>query len=140
MPRKLRTDDPSIDSTNTADPVQRVRSIALQLPQTTERLSHGEPTFFINDKKTFVMTVNDHHGDGILGMWIAAPKGEQESLIGENPRVYFRPPYVGHRGWVGVRLDTDPVLDQQTLVELIHQAWSEVAPKKLLAAHEEPKS
>ena len=86
------------------------------------------------------MTVNDHHGDGILGMWIAAPKGEQESLIGENPRVYFRPPYVGHRGWVGVRLDTDPVLDQQTLVELIHQAWSEVAPKKLLAAFEEPKS
>ncbi len=118
------------------DPVDRVRKIAASLPSVTERLSHGEPTFFINDKKTFVTTVNDHHGDGIFGMWIAAGPGEQEARIDEDPQVYFRPPYVGHRGWLGVRLDTDPLLDDATLTELIHEAWCLIAPKKLVAEFE----
>ncbi len=119
-----------------AVPAERVRQIALVLPSVTERLSHGEPTFFVNDKKTFVMTVDNHHGDGIVGIWVAAPPGEQEARIHEDSSVYFRPPYVGHRGWLGIRLDTTPPLDQTTLTELIHEAWCVVAPKKLLAEFE----
>jgi hypothetical protein len=120
------------------DTVDRIRAVASALPEVTERLSHGEPTFFINDKKTFVMTVNDHHGDGVFGMWIPAAPGEQESRIEEDPMIFFRPPYVGHRGWIGVRLDTNPAIDDETLTELIQDAWCLVAPKKLLAAFEQP--
>jgi hypothetical protein len=118
-------------------PIDRIRRIASALPAVTERMSHGEPTFFINDKKTFVMTVNDHHGDGIFGMWLAAGPGEQQARMDENPAVFFRPPYVGHRGWLGVRLDTTPPIDEETLIELITEAWCLIAPQKLVAAWEQ---
>ena len=84
-----------------------VARICLALPETSERLSHGSPTFFIREKKTFVMYLDDHHGDGILGIWCAAPDGVQAALVEAEPERFFRPPYVGHRGWLGVRLDRD---------------------------------
>ena len=77
---------------------------AQSLPEVTERPSHGSPAWFVRDKKTIAMFVDDHHGDGILGIWCAAPPGVQEQMIDEDPDVFFRPPYVGHRGWIGVRL------------------------------------
>ncbi len=83
----------------------RVREICLGLPETTERPSHGSPSFFIRDKHTFVMFLDDHHGDGRLALWCAAPPGMQKGLVDATPEVYFVPPYVGHRGWIGVRLD-----------------------------------
>src|SRR6476661_3368591 len=78
------------------DPLERLRQLCLALPETTERLSHGEPTWFVRGKKTFVMYANHHHDDR-LGFWCAAPDGAQETLVGADPERFFVPPYVGHR-------------------------------------------
>ena len=107
----------------------RLRKICLALPETTERLSHGEPTWFIRDKKTFVM-FSDHHHGGPLAFWCAAPAGGQEELIASEPDRFFRPPYVGSRGWVGVRLDVD--VDWDEITEIVEDAYREVAPKTLV--------
>ncbi len=117
-----------------ADPteaLERVRSICLGLPEVTERLSHGAPTFFVRGKKTFVMFHDDHHGDGILGVWVAAAPGVQEELVGAEPDRFYRPAYVGHRGWVGVRLDID--VDWTEVAEICADAFRCVAPKTLVA-------
>jgi hypothetical protein len=112
-------------------PFDRVRSICMAFPQTEERLSHGCPSFFAGGKKTIVMCVDDHHGDGIVGIWCAAPTGDQEALIAEDPKRFYRPPYVGARGWVGVRLDSG--ITDSELGELLETAFRCVAPKKLIA-------
>ena len=117
------------------DPLDRVRALCLALPETTERHSHGEPTWFIRDKKTFVMYANQHHDDRV-GFWCAAPPGAQETLVADDPEHFFRPPYVGHRGWLGVYLDVDGV-DWPHLEEIIEDAFRCVAPKTLVARFDE---
>ena len=107
-----------------------VRAACLALPEAVERLSHGSSSFFIGGKKCFVMFVDDHHGDGRMGIWCAAPPGVQAELVDEDPQRFFVPPYVGGRGWLGVRLDRDP--DWQELGGIVVEAWRCVAPKKLL--------
>jgi hypothetical protein len=109
----------------------RVRRICLALPETTERLSHGAPTFFVRAKKTFAMFHDDHHGDGRLAIWCAAPPGAQEALVGAEPDRFFRPAYVGHRGWLGLRLDRD--LDWDEVEAVVEDAYRTVAPKTLVA-------
>lgn len=111
--------------------VGRLRAICLTLPETTERLSHGEPTWFVRDRKSFVVFSTNHHG-GPLGFWCAAPFGAQDALIGSNPEQYFRPPYVGHRGWIGVRLDS-PEVDWTEVTQVVREAYRVVAPGKLAA-------
>lgn len=113
------------------DRLKRVRELCLALPETNERLSHGSPTFFIRDKKTFVMFLDDHHGDGRLALWCAAPAGVQEELVETEPERFFVPPYVGHRGWIGVRLDRD--LDWDEVAGIIEDAYRHIAPRKLVA-------
>jgi hypothetical protein len=108
----------------------RVRKICAAFPDVNERLSHGSPTWFIRDKKTFVMYLDDHHGDGRLALWVAAPPGAQEAMVMEDPERFFRPPYVGHRGWLGVRLDRD--LDWAEVAGIVDDAFRVVAPKKLV--------
>jgi hypothetical protein len=115
--------------------LDRVRAACLMLPETSERLSHGSPTFFIKDKTTFVMYLDDHHGDGRLALWVAAPPGVQGQLVGEEPERFFIPPYVGHRGWLGVRLDRKPDWDE--VGEIIVEAYRTVAPRKLVAVLDE---
>jgi hypothetical protein len=105
--------------------------MCLALPEVTERLSHGAPTFFMRGKKTFVMFHDDHHGDGRLALWCAAPPGVQGTLVDEEPERFFVPAYVGHRGWLGVRLDIDPDWDEVT--GIVEDAYRQVAPKTLLA-------
>jgi pimeloyl-ACP methyl ester carboxylesterase len=83
----------------------RIRELCLALPGTEERLSHGSPTFFFRGKRAFASYLDDHHGDGRLAIWCAAPPGMQNAFVGHDPERYFVPPYVGHRGWLGVRLD-----------------------------------
>jgi hypothetical protein len=117
--------------TSQDDALARVRDACLALPEVVERLSHGCPTFFIRDKKTFVMFVNNHHGDEIVGIWCAAPLGTQEQVIREEPARFFYPPYVGYRGWIGVRLDVDP--DWEELSGIVIDAYCTVAPKSLVA-------
>ena len=83
--------------------VERVRRICGSIPGIIEKLSHGEPTFF-TPKRVFAMFANNHHGDGHVAVWIPAAPGLQAALIDESPDSYFRPPYVGGAGWVGVEL------------------------------------
>jgi hypothetical protein len=115
----------------TDDPLERVRQLCLALPETTERLSHGEPTWFVRDKNVFVMYANHHHDDRVA-FWCAAPAGAQQVLVATEPERFFRPPYVGHRGWLGVWLDV-PV-DWAEIADLIADAYRMIAPKRLLAA------
>ncbi|MFG3055347.1 MmcQ/YjbR family DNA-binding protein [Kitasatospora sp. NPDC048239] len=94
-----------------ADPVERLRAICLALPEVSERVSHGEPTWFAGTgtrARVFVMLA-DHHHDDRLAFWCPAAAGAQEFLTAREPELFFRPPYVGHRGWIGVRLDAGPV-------------------------------
>ena len=111
-------------------PIARVRRLCLAMPEASERLSHGEPTFFVAGK-VFVMFANNHHGDGHVAVWLPVPPGVQSALIEQQPAVYFRPPYVGHRGWVGVELA--PIGDDD-LEYLIRTAWELIAPRRLLSA------
>lgn len=112
------------------DPLEALRKLCLALPEVTERVSHGEPTWFIRGKKTFVTYANHHHDDR-LGFWCAAPTGVREALVGAEPGRFFRPPYVGHRGWLGVYLDV-PV-DWAEVGEIVEDAYRQVAPKGLVA-------
>ena len=105
--------------------LERVREVCLALPEVSERLSHGEPTWFYKSKKTVVMYADRHHDDR-LAFWCAAPEGAQVALIASDPERYFRPPYVGHRGWVGVRLDIEP-LDWEAIEAIIGDAYTAVA-------------
>ena len=107
------------------DPVERLRAIALALPEATEKVSHGEPSFFA--RKQFVSVDDHHHGADRLAFWCPAPPGAQEELIAENPEQFFRPPYVGHRGWIGVRIDNDPDWDE--IAEIVRDAYRQVAPQ-----------
>lgn len=128
---RLRPSRPTTPRTS-RDPVERLRRICLALPETNERLSHGEPSFFIRDKKQFVMLDNHHHGAARLAFWCAAPPGAQDELIAQNGEQYFRPPYVGHRGWVGVCIDRGP--DWTEVAEIVRDSYRQVAPKSLIAA------
>jgi len=110
----------------------RIRGICLGLPETTERLSHGAPTFFVRGKRAFLMVLTNHHGDGRFAVWCAAPEGMQQLLVEADPERFFVPPYVGHRGWLGLRLDRG--LDWDELAGIAEDAYAEVAPHKLVEA------
>lgn len=109
--------------------LDQVRAICLALPEATERLSHGAPTWFIGSRPSFVTCMDDHHGDGRLGLWCAAPIGAQEAWVGADPEQFYVPAYVGHRGWIGVRLDRSP--DWDVVAEIIKDAYRAVAPARL---------
>jgi hypothetical protein len=110
--------------------LRRLREICLGLPETSERLSHGAPTFFVHEKRAFLMVLTDHHGDGRFAIWCAAADGMQAMLVEADPDKYFVPPYVGYRGWLGVRLDRG--LDWGELAGIAEDAYAEVAPAKLV--------
>lgn len=103
--------------------LKRVRRICAAFPNVTEKLSHGEPAFFAK-KKVFAMFANNHHSDGHIAVWIPAPPGSQEMLIHSWPDKFFRPPYVGVRGWIGVELDR---VSDEELVDRLTEAWSLIA-------------
>jgi hypothetical protein len=110
----------------------KLREICLALPETTERPSHGAPTFFVRAKRAFLMVLTNHHGDGRFAIWCAAPDGMQKMLVEADPERFFVPPYVGHRGWLGVRLDRE--LNWNELAGIAEDAYAEVAPARLVEA------
>jgi hypothetical protein len=112
--------------------LERLREVCLSLPETSERLSHGAPTFFVRGKRAFLMVLTDHHGDGRFAIWCAASNGMQRVLTGSDPERFFVPPYVGHRGWLGVRLDRDLSWDE--IAGIAEDAYAEVAPARLVDA------
>src|SRR6266481_9697730 len=99
---------------------RRVRRICFGMPETMEKLSHGAPTFFARGKRVFAMVVNNHHNDGHVAVWIPAAPGVQSALIKAAPETFFRPPYVGVRGWVGIELDS---ISDEELASYIREAW-----------------
>ena len=107
--------------------LKRIRRICAALPETTEKLSHGEPTFFVR-KKVYAMFSNNHHNDGHVSVLVPAPPGIQAMLIKASPEKFYKPPYVGVRGWVGIELNR--VTDEE-LASHLREAWRLIAPKKL---------
>jgi hypothetical protein len=112
--------------------LERLREICLGLPETSERPSHGAPTFFVRGKRAFLMVLTNFHCDGRFAIWCAAPAEMQATLVDADPERFFAPPYVGHRGWLGVRLDRG--LDWNELAGIVEDAYAEVAPPKLVEA------
>jgi hypothetical protein len=110
----------------------RLRSICLALPQATEKLAWGEPTFRAGGGKIFAQFDNHHHGAEHVAVWLPAPSGAQDVLIRADPRRFFVPPYCGPKGWIGVRLD-DSGVDWDQVAGLVEDAFRMVASKKLLA-------
>jgi uncharacterized protein YdhG (YjbR/CyaY superfamily) len=108
--------------------LQRVRRMAAKLPSVSEKLSHGTPTFFVEkDKGVFAMFADNHHEDGHLALWVPVPDGLQPLLIEDAPKTYFKPPYVGSSGWVGIELDQIP---DDALQIHMREAWQLVARKR----------
>lgn len=107
--------------------IERVRRICLSLPETWEKISHGEPTWFVG-KKVFAMFSNNHHGDGHVAVTVPAAIGIQEMLIKKSPKKFYRPPYVGVRGWIGIEVDR---VSDKELESHIREAWQLIAPAKL---------
>ncbi|HEY2311881.1 MAG TPA: MmcQ/YjbR family DNA-binding protein [Gaiellaceae bacterium] len=113
-----------------AQALEAVRKICLGLPETSERPSHGAPTFFVRDKRSFATVWDDHHGDGRFALICAAPERMQAALVEADPARFYVPPYVGHRGWIGVRLDRG--FDGDEIAGMVEDAFAEVAPPKLV--------
>jgi hypothetical protein len=130
MPPPTPREDLPYTDADVADATERLRGIVAQLPDVTERLSHGAVTFFVRGKRTLAYLTYDHHGDGRLAVVCAAPAGVQEELIESDPARWFRPPYVGHRGWIGLRVDIDPDWDE--VAGLLEDAYRCVAPVTLV--------
>ena len=110
-----------------SEQIERVRRICLALPGTWEKLSHSEPTWFAG-KKVFAMFSNNHHADGHVAVMVPAAIGIQEMLIKKAPKKFYRPPYVGVRGWIGIEVGR--VSDKELALH-IKAAWELIAPRKL---------
>lgn len=108
-----------------------VRELCLSFPEATEKLSHGSPHFRVRDR-TFAIFATDHHGDGRIALWLAAPPGSQDLHTAADPDHYFVPPYVGPRGWLGVRVDRD--LEWERIAARVREAYDRVAPRRLSAS------
>ncbi len=110
----------------TVPPIERVRVFCLSWPDVTERLSHGEPTWFHRDRRSFATGADRHHDDRVA-FWCAAPPGARDALVDEEPGCYFVPPYVGHRGWIGVYLDVE--VNWPAVEEIVGAAYHTVASR-----------
>jgi hypothetical protein len=115
--------------------VRRLRAVCAGLPEVEERTGgeHGRHIAFIVRKRTFGYFTDDHHGDGRLSLLVKVAPGEQSALVASDAERYFVPPYLGHRGWVGFRLDVGAV-DWDEARELLVESFCLCAPKKLAAA------
>ena len=109
---------------------EAVREACLWLPEAEEFISHGSPNFRVR-RKTFATYVVNHHGDGRVALWLSAPPGAQEAHVRAHPKHFFVPPYVGHRGWLGVNLDLG--IDWRQVVGLVREAYDKVASPELRA-------
>jgi hypothetical protein len=131
--RKASPSSHPVRSLSAADQklVARIRTICMALPEANERISHGEPTWFAGKGKVFAMLDNHHHDSPHLSVWLPQPLGAQQALVEADPERFFRPPYVGPSGWVGVVLDTRP--DWGAVAALVRDAYVHIATKKLAA-------
>ena len=115
-----------------AAPLARLRKLCLALPEAHEVEAWGEPTFRVRNK-LFAMyaSADNHHGGGRPAVWVKSAPGEQQLLIAAEPKRFFKPPYVGSSGWVGIWLDKRPRWSQVQM--MVQDSYRLTAPKKLLA-------
>ena len=118
--------------------LRRVRRIALALPEVNERLSHGEPCFFVRDKRPLCYFHDDHNGDGRISLWCPVPLDVQEELVSTEPERFFKPPTSARgvfSGWLGVFLDLSGKnrVDWDEITTILEDAFRNVAPKSLVA-------
>ncbi|MCY3882405.1 MAG: MmcQ/YjbR family DNA-binding protein [Chloroflexi bacterium] len=111
--------------------LEQVRAVCLALPEAEEKEAWGMPTFRVRGK-LFAHFADDHHGDGRVALWLKAAEGAQELLVQAAPERFFVPPYMGPRGWVGVRVDGE--VDWEEVAALVEEAWRLIAPKRVVAA------
>lgn len=111
----------------TADPVERLRTLCLALPEATEKETWEAPTFRVRDR-IFAMV---QHGETGPAIWCKAPEGSQAVLVGADPDRFFVPPYLGPKGWVGMRLQPPP--DWSEVDALVRRSYGLVAPRRLAA-------
>lgn len=109
----------------------RVRAICLALPEAEEKEAWGMPTFRVRGK-LFAHFADNHHGDGRVALWLKAEPGARELLVEAAPERFFVPPYVGPRGWLGLRVDGEA--DWEEAAELVEASWRLIAPKRVLGA------
>jgi predicted DNA-binding protein (MmcQ/YjbR family) len=110
-----------------AKPLDHLRTICLALPEAVEQQAWGDPTFRVGGK-IFAM---EKRGDGRISVWCKAPPGSQMVLVGADPERFFVPPYVGHKGWIGMRLDQRP--DWREVAEVVRRSYRLIAPRRLAA-------
>jgi predicted DNA-binding protein (MmcQ/YjbR family) len=110
---------------------EAVRKICLSFPEAEEFVSHGAPNFRVSKGKIFATYAVNTHGDGRIALWLNAPSGAQALYVQAEPAHFFVPPYVGPRGWLGVRLDQG--LSWQRIGDLVREAYLNTAPSKLHA-------
>lgn len=110
-------------------PLARLRRLIGALPETSEKLSHGAPTWW-GGRKTFATFHENHHGDGRTAVWIKSSHEIREGLVEQDPRRFFVPPYVGPSGWIGVRLDRE--VSWQEVAGLLEAGYRMVAPARAL--------
>ena len=114
--------------------LEQVRTLALALPETAERTSHGSPGFHIAKGRFFAYFWHDHHGDGETAVLVkTSGMDEQAMLIEADPDLYYRPPYLGPSGWIAVRVAAADT-DWDRVGDRIAQSWELVAPRRLLEA------
>jgi len=119
-----------VEANDNEKQIERVRRICFQFPETTEKISHGEPTWFVR-KKVFAGFSNNHHNDGHVAVIVPAAIGIQEALVKAAPEKFYRPPYVGVRGWIGIEVGA---VSDEELAAHIREAWKIIAPPKLQAS------
>lgn len=120
----------AVDSEQGKRILAEVREIAMGFPEVSERPSHGTPSFFVREKKVLASVFEDHHGDEHIAMWCPAPPGVQAEVVEQEPERFFVPPYVGHRGWIGLKLQVDP--DWEEVAGILTEAYRLIAPKTLV--------
>jgi len=112
--------------------LDRIRAISLALPRAIEKISHGQPVFFIEKGKSFAWFLHDHHAKNITAVAVkTSGTEEQDMLIEADPDLYYRPAYLAPSGWIGIRLDGDDV-DWDHVADRIAISWEMVAPRRLL--------
>ncbi|HEY4314790.1 MAG TPA: MmcQ/YjbR family DNA-binding protein [Actinomycetes bacterium] len=114
----------------------RLAEVVAELPGVVVEEAYGHVGYLLTKKK-FAWLLVDHHGDGRLALWVKAPAGEQEALVGADPVRYFAPPYLGPNGWVAVNVDPDSRPDWDEVAALVVQAWRMSAGKRAVAAYDD---
>ena len=117
---------------NASEALEPIRAFCAGLPGVSERLSHGSPAFFAG--RCFATVTDRHHGVPWVALWCAADPAFQIAMVAAHPEVYFVPPYVGRRGWLGVRLGRG--LAAEALENHLLEAYRRVAGARLLASLE----